>query len=143
MTTISKYHKFLLGQFDGTGVVNFSADTIKVALLTKAYVPDLADHTWFSDLTHEVSAGGYTPGGFSLVKSLTEVNGVVTFDANDVIWDDHDSGFSTARYAVLYKATGNPQTSRLIACIDFESDQSNIEAPFTIVWSPQGILTWS
>ena len=59
------------------------------------------------------------------------------FDADDATWDPSTI---TARGAVIYKDTGVPTTSPLIAYIDFASDKSSSGDRFKIVWSTTGIL---
>ena len=62
------------------------------------------------------------------------------YDAADTTWSAHASGFSTARYAVIYKSTGTASTSPLIGYIDFTTDQDNVNNDLTIKWNASGIL---
>lgn len=129
---------FIYGNFGkhsaGSGV-NFGSDTIKVALFSNSYTPNASAHEFFSDLTNEVSGTGYTAGGTALTtKTVTFVGSSLTtfYDSADTVW----SGATiTARYAVVYKSTGTPSTSPLIALIDFGSDKSSSGGDFTIQWS--------
>jgi hypothetical protein len=57
------YHKLFSVEEGGELVgdafsIDYLSDTIKVALLTSAYTPNLGTHKVFSDLTNEVAAGG-------------------------------------------------------------------------------------
>lgn len=141
--TFNKYNKFLLGQMGGVNAVDFDTDTIKVALFTNAHVPAPTTATYFSDLANEVTGAGYTAGGATLSGvTLTEAAGAVTFDASDVTWAANASGFATARYAVIYKATGTPGTSRLIAYIDLGVDKTNVGGDLVLQWSASGIMIW-
>lgn len=49
-----------------TFAVDFLSDTIKCALATSSYSPNLDTHEVFSDVTNEVSGTGYTAGGATL-----------------------------------------------------------------------------
>lgn len=142
MATITKYNKFLKNQFDGTAVIDFNTDTIKVALVTSTYSPSATTHDFFDDITNEVSGTNYTAGGATIGSlTLTESSGTVTFDGADVTWAQSGSGFSTARYAIIYKSTGTASTSPLIGYIDFTADKGNVSGDLTIQWGAGGIFT--
>lgn len=122
------------------GSIDLDTDTIKVALVTSSYTPNQDSHDNFDDVTNEVSGTGYSAGGAALSnKAVTADNtdneGV--FDADDVTWG---SSTITARGAVIYKDTGTPSTSPLIAYIDFGSDKASSNGNFTIQWAAEGIL---
>jgi len=121
--------------------VDFDTDTIKVALLSSSYTPDQDVHDYFNDVsTYEVSGTGYTAGGNTLAsKTVTydSANNVIVLDAADTTWA---SSTITARYAVIYDATGTSSTSTLIGYIDFGSDQSSTNGNFTITYDSTGIV---
>jgi hypothetical protein len=156
MATISKYNKFLLTQMNGgndtTGsstagaarVVDFDTDTIKVMLTTSSYTPSATGHAAKNSVTNEVTGSNYSSGGATL-GSVTVVDGTgtITLDAADTTWSYHASGFSNARYAVIYKSTGVDATSTLIGYIDFSADKGNNVTDFVIQWSASGIITWA
>jgi hypothetical protein len=50
----------------GANVWDWDTDTIKVALTTSTYVPDIDVHDFFNDVTNEVTGTGYTAGGATL-----------------------------------------------------------------------------
>jgi hypothetical protein len=122
--------------------VDLAADTIKCALLTSSYTPDLDAHDNFDDVsTYESSGTGYTAGGATLSgKSVTQdnVNNKGVFDADDVQWAS--STIPDARYAVLYKSTGTPSTSKLICLITFDGTLSTSSSNFDINWNANGIF---
>ena len=135
------YNSFKKKLMDGE--IDLVNDTIKVALVTSGYTPDIDNHDYFDDITNEVSGTGYTAGGETLTnKSVTQNNttdkGV--FDADDVTWSNSTI---TARGAVLYKSTGTDSTSPLIAYFDFGSDQSTTGADFVLRWNSSGIIDLS
>lgn len=54
------------------GSIDLDTDTLKVALTTSSYSPNLDTHDFFDDVTNEVSGTGYTSGGATLgSKTLT------------------------------------------------------------------------
>ena len=123
------------------GNIDLVNDTIKVMLLTNAYTPDVDAHTYISDVSaNEVSGSGYTAGGATLAnKSVTQdnTNDRGVFDADDVSWPNSTI---TARYAVLYKDTGTPSTSPILAIYDFGSDQTTNNVEFKITWGANGLI---
>lgn len=123
------------------GSIDLDTDTIKVALVTSTYTPNIDTHVFFSDVTNEVSGTGYTAGGATLASATVtqdDTNDKGVFDANDVSWT---TATITARGAVLYKSTGTASTSPLIAYVDFTTDKTSTAGTFTIQWSANGILT--
>lgn len=132
------YNSFKAKIMDGS--IDLDTDTIKVALVTSTYTPNIDTHVFFSDVTNEVSGTGYTAGGASLASKVvstdtTDDEGV--FDANDVTWT---TSTITARGAVLYKSTGTSSTSPLICYFDFGSNQTSSAGDFTIQWNSEGII---
>jgi hypothetical protein len=135
------YNAFKHRQLGDTGItpVNLKTDTIKVALVTSTYTPSADNHDFFNDITNEVSATGYTAGGVTLTVTTSQDNtddeGV--FDASDASWA---SSSITARGAVIYKDTGTPSTSPIIAYIDFGTDKTSDGGTFQITWASEGII---
>lgn len=122
------------------GNIDLDTDTIKLALCTSSYTPDQDSHEFFDDITNEVSGTGYTAGGEEITTKAvtadtTDDEGV--FDGDNVTWSDSTI---TARYGIIYKDTGDPATSPLIACLDFGDDQSSTSGDFTVAWNAEGIL---
>ena len=137
-----RYHLQRLAQYNGNGI-DFDTDTIKVALFTNSYVPDATTDEFFSDISaNEVTGDGYTAGGETLTTKTVTVNGtgVVTFDADDVIWFEGATGFINARFPVFYKDTGNPATSPLFVFHDFTVDRDNDDNDLQLVISTLGIF---
>ena len=124
--------------------LNLVSDTIKVALLPSSYTADKDEHRFWEDISaQEVTGEGYTAGGAVLTGgALTkqDVNNNVKFTGDDVSWI---ASTITARYAVLYKSTGDASTSTLIAAIDFGADKSSVNGTFTVQWNADGIFTLS
>lgn len=123
-----------------SGNIDIDTDTIKCALVTSAYTPNIDTDTKWSNVTNEVSGTGYSAGGATLASiTVTQDNtndrGVV--DAADVTWS---TATITARAAVLYKSTGTASTSPLICYIDFGSDQTSSGGNFVIQWNASGIF---
>jgi hypothetical protein len=144
MASVVKYQKWILNQLNGANVIDWDTDTIKLMLTTSTYTPNASTHDFKDDITNEVTGTNYVAGGTALAsKSVTESAGVVTVDAADITWSQHASGFSNARYAVLYKDTGVAATSLVVGYIDFTSDKGNVSGDLTVQFNAAGIFTSS
>ncbi len=129
------YTKAISRAFNGE--INYSTDTIKVALVTSTYTPDQNAHDYFNDITNELStANGYTAGGATLAsKTVTDGTLSVVFDGADTVWTASGGPIGACRYAIIYKDTGTASTSPLISYVDFGSDQTATDGnTFTIAW---------
>lgn len=138
--TAKWFGKALLNQW-GSGPINWTSDTIKIALATSSYTPDQDAHDFFDDVTNEVVGTGYTAGGATLTtptKTYTGGTNVVKLDADDATWA---TATITARYAIIYKSTGTGSTSPLMGYIDFGGDVISTAGNFTIVFDSAGIFT--
>lgn len=124
--------------------LNLVSDTLKVALMPSSFLADRdANNSWADISIQEVTGEGYTAGGMVLTGTALDrqdASDNVKFTANDVSWV---ASTLTARYAVIYKDTGDATTSTLIAAIDFGADKSSVNGTFTVQWNPDGIFTLS
>lgn len=146
MATLVFYNSFKESQLDGSVVntpIDFDTDTINVALVTSSYTPDATTHDLWDDASaNEVSGTNYTAFGETIANmTVTETGGTVTVDGDDVSWLQDGSGFSDARYGILFKTTGVTTTSPLIGYIDFTTDKGNVSGDLTIQWNASGIFT--
>jgi len=141
------YHNFVLETLGNTAAnrVDFttSGDTLKVALATNSYSPSQANDNYFNDVTNEVTGTSYVAGGATLAsKTWALATGVCTFDAADVTWSQSGSGFSTARYAILYKdSAGASSTDLLIAYANLGADKGNVTGDLVLQFDAAGIFT--
>jgi hypothetical protein len=122
------------------GDINPLSDTLKVALVTASYTADKDNHDFFNDVSGEVSGTGYTAGGktlASLAVTQDNANDRAVLTAATAVWAV--ASFS-ARGAVLYKATGNPATSPLLAYMDFGITHTVSGEDFYLEWNPSGII---
>lgn len=132
---IVKYQNFILRQFNGNSI-NFPADTIKVMLTTVTYTPTVVTDIFKSSVTNEVTGTNYTARGATVgAIAASETAGTLSVSGNSVTWAQSATGFSNARYAVLYKDTGVDGTSPLIGYIDLVSSQGNVAGDLIINWS--------
>lgn len=119
------------------GTFDLTNDTIKVALVTSSYTPNIDSHTAYSDLTNEVSGTGYSAGGATLgsqTVSQDNTNDRGVFDGADTSWT---TSTITAHAAVLYDSTA----SNLLMCyVDFGADYTTVAGTLAITWSSSGIL---
>jgi hypothetical protein len=133
-------------QYNPAGTIDLDGDSIKVALLTSAYTPNLA-HTIFGDVSAaEVAAGsGYSSGGNALAgKAVTYSGAVGKFDADDLVWAALTKTF---RFGVMYvDATKDGIVKPLIGYILFDDTPADIVVAgvdFVIQWNTSGILNFT
>jgi hypothetical protein len=122
------------------GSIDLLVDTIKVVLVGAAYVANKDSHEFLDDLSNEVTGTGYTAGGKvinNLSVSQDNANDQAMLRGDDVTWP---LATFTTRAAVIYKATGSPATSPLIAFVDFGEDKIMIGEDFSLNWNSEGIL---
>lgn len=120
------------------GDIDWDTDDIKVMLCTSLYRLD-EQHRFRSDITHEIEGIGYERGGALLAQKTTtmDIDGVKVLDASDVRWL---ASTFTADRAVVYKDTGDPETSPLICCIRFDGAPRPVYGTFTMSWATSGIV---
>ena len=130
----------------GNGSIDWDTDTIKMALITGSYTPDIDAHDFWDDVSaNEVaSSGSYvastTDGGVTLTCQDTQdnTNDRAIYDANHVSITTFTGTF---RYGVVYKSTGTAGTSALICYIDFTGGNvSAVNPHLTITINAAGIF---
>lgn len=106
----------------GRARVDLLTADLRLALVTSAYSPAPGDE-WFSDAqAAETSGPGYTAGGQALDNVEFDFDteaGRAVLTCDPVTFDE--PAF-TARYGVIYAATGDPGTSPLLAYLDPGAD---------------------
>lgn len=103
------YDKGREGFLDGS--IDWDTDNIK-AVLVRGYTVNLATHDMLDDVT---GAGGTLVATSANLASKTKTDGIA--DAADVTLSAVSAG-AACPYIIIYKDTGTPSTSRLIAYID-------------------------
>ena len=79
--------------------------SLKLALVTSAWLPDLdTETTWGEVSSHEIAAGnGYDAGGKTLENvSVSDVEGGMKISSSQARWDASGVGIPAWRYMVLY-----------------------------------------
>jgi hypothetical protein len=128
----------------GTKLIDLSADTLKIAFVKSAAnsgidpVATTADPRWGAGgttnlSTSQVATGtSYVTGGPSLTtKTFALQSGVPTLRADIVTIAQDASGFTNARWAIIYESV----TTRAIAFVDLGSDRSIVGGELKIDWA--------
>lgn len=116
--------------------IDFLNDDIVVLLLTDA--PDIDADTYISDLSGEITGGGYVRKTLaSKTVTTDDTNNRTIADAEDVQWTALTNAF---RYYVVAKSTGNDATSRVITAHDLGSTQTIDNGTYDITWSTSGVF---
>ncbi|MGA2937307.1 MAG: hypothetical protein ABSF52_09445 [Syntrophobacteraceae bacterium] len=128
--------------------INLATDTIKCLLVTASYTPTLASDASLNTsgvYSNQVPTGtAYVDRGPALPSPTVSApaSDIITFSgSNIVIAQDAGGGFTTARYAILYKDTGTNSTSFLICYADLGGNKSNTGGSLTLQIDAAGIFT--
>lgn len=105
-----------------TAGINWTSDTIKVALCGSGYSADMSNDQYYSSVSGVITTVA--------LANKTAAAGVV--DADDVTTGSLSTG-STLTQLVIYKDTGTASTSPLIARIDVTSTPTN-GGTITVQW---------
>lgn len=97
----------------GTKIHNLTSDTLNLGIVTTATVPSIttAIPHWGGTgttnfATNQVGTGGGYTGPVTLASvTWTDVSGVLTLRATDVVIPQNASGFSTGAYGIIYNST--------------------------------------
>ena len=123
-------------------IIDFEADSIKIALLKAAYTPDKDHDVWSDVSTHEVAGTGYTTGGAVLANcSVTQddANDLAKLDADDPVWEGATlTGDNAPQYAVIYDDTLG--TKDIICIFDFGEAIACNGGDFTVQFNASGIM---
>ena len=136
MPTPVMYNQFCLKQNNGNAI-DLDGTGIKVMLVTASYTPNQA-HDFIDDAdANEVTGSNYTADGEAIANPAIALDSnTVEWTHDDVVWAQHASGFTNARYAIWYHDTGTPATSKLIMYMDLGGDKGNQSGPLTLDVNP-------
>jgi hypothetical protein len=127
----------------GTKLINLNADTIKLGLVKSAANSGIdptnitADPRWGAGgttnlATSQVNTGtSYANGGPALTKTFELRANVPTLRGDIVTIAQDASGFTNARWGILYETA----TLRAIAFVDLGTDRSVVGGELKIDWS--------
>ncbi len=90
---------------------------VGIALVTSSYTPN-ADHNFVSDLTNELSGGGYARITSMTSQSITEndTNDRTEYDAAKTTFTSLGAAAGTPAYAIVYDNTGGSDAARELLC---------------------------
>jgi hypothetical protein len=113
-----------------SGAPNWTADTIKAALLSNGYTPDMVNHKYLSDVS------AYVVGTAVVLSGIADTNGQVT--ANATSFPAVAAG-SSVEYILVYKDTGAATTSPLMILFDNASGSPGLPVTtnggdITVAW---------
>lgn len=144
MSTPVIYPQHKLRQNNGTAVVDYDTDTIRVMIVTSAYTYNVA-HDFIDDVSgSQVSGTGYTAGGTTCAGVTLALDGDnAEFAHNDQTITQNAAGFANGRVFVWYKDTGTPASSPLIMRMTEAADFGNVAGDLTLDGSAAtGVLNW-
>jgi hypothetical protein len=118
------------------GNIDFLNDDIVACLFLDA--PDIDADTFLSDLTGELSGGGYVRKTLaSKTVTTDDTNNRSIADAADVQWTGLTGTFG---YIVTAKSTGNDATSRCLSVIPLGGNQTINGGTYDLTWPTSGVF---
>ena len=126
----------------GEKKIDLELGTFKMGLVTSTLEPvATATAVWATWSGNEVSGTNYTAGGIALTApALVLAAAVATYDdATDLVWSQSATGFSTARWGILYSFTDAAKSC--IGFLDLGGNVGNVAGDLTIAFHTNGILT--
>lgn len=127
-----------------SGATNLDTGTLKAAILTSSYTPNIdTDQYWSGISSFEASGTGYTAGGTDVSSlaswSYDTATNTVMFDITaDITWA---SSTITGKYVVFYISTGTASTSPLIVWQDANTNIVSSGGAWTFSPNSGGIAT--
>ena len=120
------------------GNIDCEGDTLKLAYMSTSYTPNAGTDQFYSDVSASVASGAPTETLANVDIRIDTGNARVEFDCDDVT----ESGITTTTDKfIIYKDTGTPATSPLIACIDIaEGTLSPVSGTLAITFNAEGIF---
>lgn len=130
----------------GNKIHNLSSDSLLLGIVTTATVPSMstAGPHWGGTgttnfATNQVGTGGGYTGPITLASvTWTNVSGVLTLRATDVVIPQNASGFSNGAYGIIFNNTD--ANKRAIAFIELSAGgtASIVSGSLTIDWQGAG-----
>lgn len=124
------------------GNIDLVSDTIKVAFMDPAYTfdPDADDN--YDDISASIASGSTDQTLANKAVNVDDVNNRAEFDADDVsVSNETISGGTDG--VIIYKDTGTPSTSTVIAWIEFsEGTLTPVNGTLSVAWNAEGIFTF-
>lgn len=109
------------------GLLDVDGSTFRVLLTTSAYTENKDTHLVRSSVTNELpTAAGYTAGGALATVTVTKdtANDRIDISLGGTVWTTGAGETLTARKVVYYQVVGSAATDRLVACLDYVTDQT-------------------
>ena len=138
---------FAQGVLDlGNKIHNLASDALQLGIVTTATVPSMstAGPHWGGTgttnfATNQVGTGGGYTGPITLASvTWTNVSGVLTLRATDVVIPQNASGFSNGAYGIIFNNTD--ANKRAIAYVELSAagTSSIVSGSLTIDWQGSG-----
>lgn len=142
MSILNKYFGFVANT--ASNPIIWGTDNVRVLLANSSYTPNAVSDVFITAANpYEVSGNNYTSNGTALANvTVVQANGVASVQAANPVWAQSSAGFPNARFAVLYKSTGNTANSPLIGWIDFGVDANSQNSFVEVQWAASGIVQY-
>jgi hypothetical protein len=115
------------------------ATSLQVLLATSAYTPN-EDHNTVSQITNELSGGGYVRKTLaSVTATQDDTNNRAILDAADVTWTGLSG--STPTYAIIFDNAGGSDAARsLIGWVELTTPPAPNGGDYIVEWAATGLF---
>ena len=123
------------------GTVDWDTTAVKVMLVTSTYTYNV-DHNTRSQVTNEITNGGYTAGGVNLtgrVVTQNDTNDRAELAASNTLFASLAAG-DQPYAAIVYRNSGAAATDDLISYNVLTTPPAPNGGDYTIVWDATGVL---
>lgn len=120
---------------------NWTSTSVGVLLVTSTYTPAYT-HNFVSDITNELTGGGYARLTAIASRTITEddTNHRVILDGADIQFPSLGAAAGTPQYAIIYDNTnGTDATRDLVGYIDLGTPPTPDGNNYNIAWDTVGL----
>lgn len=119
--------------------IDYAADNFSAILLKNTYTPDVNAHTKITNLTGELTGGGYARVALAGKSVNVATNGVVKLLASTITF----SGITNTNvlYLVIARNSGSDATSTLLSYVQFDAVINPTAQNVTFNVATDGVVT--
>lgn len=120
------------------GDVALDTDDIKYAFMATSYTFDADAHEYWDDVSASLASGSAVASLASKTLTRVDASDITKFDAADISLAGQTF---TSDAIIIYKDTGTPSTSVLLAYIDV-TERAPVADSVTVTWNSSGIFSY-
>jgi hypothetical protein len=118
------------------GGLDWNTDDMRCLLVTSSYSPNIDTHVFVSDVTNELSGGGYvrkTLTGETVTQNNTDDR--ADLSADNVTWTALGAAAGTPAKAIIFKFVSVDGDSPIVGHVDLTSPPTPNGGDYTVKWN--------